>query len=218
MSTTSPVGDDARLVDGLRRGDEGAFLELIDLYGSSLLRVAMGYTRNRAVAEEVVQETWLGVLNGIDRFEGRSSLKTWLFRVLTNTASTRGARERRTVPFSSLSGPDEQEGGSIDPDRFLPPDHDRWPDHWALGPTRWETPEEGLLSGETRGVILTSIERLPPNQRAVIALRDIEGWSSEDVCDALEVSEANQRVLLHRARTKVRAAVESYYGAVEETV
>src|SRR5215510_5722671 len=184
MSTTSPVGDDTRLIEGLRRGDEGAFLELIGRYGSSLLRVAMAYTRNRAVAEEVVQETWLGVLSGIDRFEGRASLKTWLFRVLTNTASTRGGRERRTVPFSSLAGRDDENGG-VDADRFLPPDHHRWPDHWAFGPTRWATPEEGLLAGETRGVILGAIERLPANQRSVIALRDIEGWSSEDVCETL---------------------------------
>jgi RNA polymerase sigma-70 factor (ECF subfamily) len=183
------------------------------------MRLAMTYVPSRAVAEEVVQETWLGVIRGIDRFEARSSLKTWIFRILVNTAQTRGARERRSVPFSSLngSGPDE-DGPSVDPDRFLPGDHALYPGHWALGPTPWETPEEGLLAGETRRVILEAIDELPPAQRAVITMRDVEGWPSDEVADALEVSEGNQRVLLHRARTKVRAALEHHYSAVEATL
>jgi RNA polymerase sigma-70 factor, ECF subfamily len=207
--------EDAELVAALRRGDERAFATLMDAYSSSLIRVAMGYVPTRAVAEEVVQETWLGVLQGIDRFEGRSSLKTWIFRILTNTATTRGARERRTVPFCSLT---DDDGAPLDPDRFFGADHDRYPGHWELGPTPWETPEEGLLSGEAREVILSAIEELPPAQRAVISLRDVEGWPSAEVCDALELSEGNQRVLLHRARTKVRAALERYHDAVEQTV
>jgi RNA polymerase sigma-70 factor, ECF subfamily len=163
-----------------------------------------------------VQETWLGVINGIDRFEGRSSLKTWIFRILTNTASTRGPRERRMVPFSALARADEE--GPVDADRFFAPDHARYPNHWALGPSAWETPEDGLLSGETREVILRAIAALPEAQRAVVTLRDVEGWPPEDVCDALRLSDGNQRVLLHRARAKVRGALESYFGAVEETV
>jgi RNA polymerase sigma-70 factor (ECF subfamily) len=211
--------DDAELLAGLHRGDEDAFKALTDAYSSPLLRVAMTYTGSRAVAEEVVQDTWLGVLRGLDRFEGRSSLKTWIFKILTNIATTRAARERRSVPFSSLADREAEEGGgSVDPDRFFPADHDRWPGHWALGPTRWETPEEGVLSEETRALILRAIEQLPPAQRTVITLRDIEGWPSEEVCQALEISEGNQRVLLHRARGKVRTALERHFDAVELTV
>jgi RNA polymerase sigma-70 factor (ECF subfamily) len=208
--------DEQRLIESLRAGDEHAFAWLIDEYSSALFRVAMTHVGARAVAEEVVQETWLGVLNGIDRFEGRSSLKTWIFRILTNTASTRGQRERRMVPFSALASPGEEDG--VDEDRFFPPEHARYPGHWALGPTAWETPEDGLLSGETREVILRAIEELPEAQRAVVTLRDVEGWPPEEVCDALQLSDGNQRVLLHRGRTKIRAALESYFGAVEETV
>jgi RNA polymerase sigma-70 factor, ECF subfamily len=210
---------DERLVARLKRGDESAFAELISAYSPALLRVAQARVRTRAVAEEVVQETWLAVLHGLDRFEGRSSLKTWIFKISTNIAITRGTRESRCVPFSSLA---EREAGEseepVDASRFLPADHDRWPHHWALGPTRWQTPEEGLLSGETRDCVLRAIESLPPAQRTVIALRDIEGWPSEEVCEALAVSEGNQRVLLHRARSKVRAAVEEHFGAMEVTV
>jgi RNA polymerase sigma-70 factor, ECF subfamily len=206
---------DHELVEALKRGDERAFAALIDAHNSSLLRVAMGYVSSRAVAEEVVQETWLGVIRGLDRFEGRSSLKTWIFRILTNTAATRGARESRIVPFSSLG---DDDGEALDPDRFFPSDHERYPHHWALGPTPWRTPEEGLLSAETREVIMSSIEELPPSQRAVVTLRDVEGWPADEVCDALEISEGNQRVLLHRARSKLRAALERYEDTVEVTV
>jgi RNA polymerase sigma-70 factor (ECF subfamily) len=210
---------DHQVLRALREGDEQAFETLIDAYGRAMMRVAMTYVPCHAVAEEVVQETWLGVLNGLDRFEERSSLKTWIFRILVNTAKTRAARERRTVPFSSLAGPgDDGEEPAVDPDRFLPADHNRWPRHWALGPSRWETPEDGLLSGETREVILGAIAELPAAQRAAITLRDIEGWPADEVCSALEVSDANQRVLLHRARSKVRGAIERHLDAVEPTV
>jgi RNA polymerase sigma-70 factor (ECF subfamily) len=176
----------------------------------------MVYVRNRAVAEEVAQETWVGVLRGIDRFEERSSLKTWIFRILANVAMRGGSRERRSVPFAALAAAEDTGAPSVDPDRFLPDDHELFPGHWVLAPARWPTPEEGLLSGETRAVIVAAIEALPKAQRTVLALRDVEGWDSEEVCAALEISAGNQRILLHRARTRVRAAIEDYFGAVEE--
>jgi len=178
-----------------------------------MLRVAMMFTPTRAVAEDVVQEAWLGVLAGIGRFEGRSSLKTWIFRILTNIAKTRGQREGRTVPFSALERPDAVPEAAVEADRFLPPDHERWPGHWASRPEPW--PEERLLAAETRAVVENAIDRLPPAQRAVISLRDIEGWSSDETRNALGVSETNQRVLLHRARSKVRQALEDYFSEAE---
>jgi RNA polymerase sigma-70 factor (ECF subfamily) len=208
--------DDARLVEALKRGDEAAFKLLIDTYSPSLLRVARAYVGSRAVAEEVLQETWLGVLRGLERFEGRSSLKTWLFRILTNRAKTRAVREARSIPFSALAG--AEAGGdepAVDPERFLPLDHPRWPGHWAASPRAWaETPEQRLLGSETQRVIRESIEALPPVQRAVITLRDIEGFESDEVCAALDLSDGNQRVLLHRARSRVRAALDEYLRSV----
>ena len=210
--------DDAALVAAVRSGDEGAFAALVEGYSPVLLRVAMTHVPSHAVAEEVVQETWIGVIRGIDRYEGRSPLKSWIIGILRNTAKTRGERERRTVPFSSLTASDSDDGPILDPERFFPSDHSRYPGHWAMGPIPWPVPEEGLLADETRGVIEGAIRKLPPAQRAVISLRDVEGWPSHEVCEALEVSEGNQRVLLHRARTRVRAALESYFGAVEAAV
>jgi RNA polymerase sigma-70 factor (ECF subfamily) len=198
---------DSALVARLRDGDETAFAELIDRYGATMLRVAQMYVRDRATAEEVVQETWLAVLKGIDRFEQRSSLKTWLFRILTNRAKTRGERDGRVVPFSSLAGAGEEGEPSVDPDRFLGPDS-RTPGAWAAPPRAW--PEDKLLEHETLGVIRMAIDQLPEAQREVIRLRDVEGWSPMEVADALEITDGNQRVLLHRARSKVRAALEEY--------
>jgi RNA polymerase sigma-70 factor (ECF subfamily) len=200
--------EEMRLVDGLRAGDEAAFAELMRRYGASMLRIAQLYVRSRAVAEEVVQEAWLAVFKGIGRFEGRSSLKTWLFRILSNTAKTRAVREGRSIPFSALAA-DEEDGGSVDPDRFLGPD-ERFPGHWSSPPASWGEPEERLVAAETLDVIKGEIEKLPPAQALVITMRDIEGFSSEEVCNALEISETNQRVLLHRARTRVRRALEDY--------
>ena len=203
--------DDAELLDALRDGDEEAFRRLIDEHSPALLRVAMGYVGSRAAAEDVLQETWVGVLRGVGRFEGRSSLRTWIFRILTNTAKTRAARESRTVPFSSLGGEEAADGGPVvDPDRFLRPDQGDAAGHWASPPRRWDTPEDDLLAVETRKVILDTIATLPPVQRAVVTLRDIEGWPADEVCDALELSDGNQRVLLHRGRSKVRADLERY--------
>jgi RNA polymerase sigma-70 factor (ECF subfamily) len=214
-----PIRNDFELVQALRSRDEDAFTTLVDRHYTSLLRVARMYVPSQAVAEEVVQETWIAVLRGIDGFQGRSSFKTWLFSILVNIAKTRGQREGRSLPFASVWDPaSDAEGRSVDPDRFLPPDHPTGPNGWALGPTSWPAPEEDLLAGETRQVILDAVERLPPAQREVITLRDIEGWSSEDARNALGLSETNQRVLLHRARSKVRRALEAYFGAVEPTI
>ena len=201
--------EDARLIEGLLAGDEAAFAQLMGEYGASMLRVAQMYVSSRAVAEEVVQEAWLGVLKGIGRFEGRSSLKTWLFRIVANTAKTRGVREARSVPFSALGDEGEHEP-SVDPDRFLGAG-ERFPGHWALPPESWAgVPEGRLLAQETLDVIEREIERLPPTQRAVITMRDVQGFTSEEVCNALDLTETNQRVLLHRARAKVRSALEEY--------
>lgn len=198
---------DARLLEGLRAGDEAAFVALMREYGAGMLRVAMMYVSSRAVAEEVVQEAWLGVLKGIGRFEGRSSLKTWLFRIVANTAKTRGMRESRSIPFSSL-GDDAGAEPAVDPDRFLG-SGERFPGHWALPPQAW-APEGRLLSQEALDVIERAIDRLPPAQRAVISMRDVQGFTSEEVCNALDLTETNQRVLLHRARARVRDALEEY--------
>jgi RNA polymerase sigma-70 factor (ECF subfamily) len=200
---------EARLVEGLRAGDEAAFAALMRDYGGAMLRVAQMYVSSRAVAEEVVQEAWLGVLKGIGRFEGRSSLKTWLFRIVANTAKTRGERESRSIPLSALGVWGEDES-SVDLDRFLGAG-ERFPGHWAVPPESWAgTPEGTLLAKETLEVIGREIERLPPAQRAVITMRDVQGLTSEEVCNALDLTETNQRVLLHRARSKVRSALEEY--------
>jgi RNA polymerase sigma-70 factor, ECF subfamily len=211
----TPDADDAALVAALRGGDAEAFATLVDRHSSALIRVAMTYVPSRAAAEEAVQETWIAVMRGIDGFEGRSSLKTWIFRILANLAIRSGSRERRSVPFSALAEAEDTGGPAVDPDRFLPADHPLFPGHWTVMPARWPTPEEGLLAGEAREVIATAIAELPAAHRTVIALRDIEGWSSEEVCEALEISAGNQRILLHRARSRVRTAIESYYGAVD---
>jgi RNA polymerase sigma-70 factor (ECF subfamily) len=197
--------EERELIAKLRAGDEAAFRELIATYHPMLVRVARAYVPTQTAAEEVAADTWLAVLEGIDRFQERSSLKTWLFRILTNKAKTRGMRERRSLPFSAL----ESDDSSVDPDRFHGPEH-QWPGHWAAPPQGF--PEERLLAGETRDVVERAIAALPPAQRAVISLRDIEGWDAEEVCNALTLSETNQRVLLHRARSAVRAALESYLG------
>ena len=202
-----------QLVQALRVGDEAAYAALIERYHASLVRLAMLYVADRATAEEVAQETWLGVLEGLPRFEGRAALKTWIFRILTNRAKTRGQRESRSIPFSAFGDPaDEPAEPAVSPDRFRPADDPVSPRHWAVKPAAWnEIPEERFLAQETLSHIQRAIEALPPNQREVITLRDIEGWTAEEVCNALEISETNQRVLLHRARAKVRRALEDYF-------
>lgn len=207
MPVAAPPPEDAALVRRLRAREEAAFAELVNRYHGALIRLAMTFVPSRAVAEEVVQETWLGVIRGIDRFEGRSSLRTWVFRILVNRARTRGTQESRSVPFSSVGEPGADEP-AVDPDRFLG-DGTRWAGHWAVAPRSWAAgPEERLLSRETVAVVETAVAALPPSQREVITLRDIEGWDAAEVCALLGVSDGNQRVLLHRARSRVRAALE----------
>jgi RNA polymerase sigma-70 factor, ECF subfamily len=211
MSNLAAPIEDAHMIERLRRGDESAFVALIERYNGALQRLAMLYVPSHAVAEEVVQETWLGVLQGIARFEGRSSLKTWIFRIMINRARTRGEREGRSIPFSAME-PLEADGAepAVDPDRFYPLGHEDagW---WSSHPRSWETiPETRLLARETRDLIEAAVADLPATQRAVITMRDIEGWESGDVCRMFGLTEANQRVLLHRARSKVRQALEQY--------
>jgi RNA polymerase sigma-70 factor (ECF subfamily) len=204
--------DDRKLVAALQAGDERAFEALVERYHASLVRVAMIWVRDRAVAEEVAQETWLGVVNGIDRFEGRSSLKTWLFRILANRARTRGQREARSIPLSALLGDEGGDEPTVSPERFLDAGDGR-PGPWAVPPESWaRVPEDALLGKETQAVIEAAIAELPPRQQEVITLRDVEGLDSQEVAEHLRVSEGNQRVLLHRARAKVRAALELHWS------
>jgi RNA polymerase sigma-70 factor (ECF subfamily) len=198
---------DEQLLASLRAGDERAFATLIDRYAAGMRRFALSFVRSEAVADEVVQEAWLGLLRGLDRFEGRSSLKTWLYRIVANQARTRAVREARTIPFSDLG----DDGPAVSPDRFQGAD-DPHPGGWVQFPQPWaDLPEARLLAGETRAVIDRAIAALPPAQRIVITLRDVEGLASDEICNVLKVSETNQRVLLHRARSKVRTALETYF-------
>ena len=200
--------DESELVARLRAGDERAFEALVERHYPTMLAVARHYVKTRAVAEEVVQEAWLGVLNGIDRFQGRSSLRTWILRILVNTAKTRREREARTVPFASLAPEDDEP--AVESERFRGAD-DPFPGHWRAYPGNWQRlPDEVLAARETLDIVIATIHQLPAPQRIVITMRDIQGCDSEEVCEALDVSEGNQRVLLHRARAKVRSALEGH--------
>jgi RNA polymerase sigma-70 factor (ECF subfamily) len=206
---SSAAAEEADLVARLREGDEDAFETLVDRHYGMMLAVARGYVRTRAIAEEVVQEAWVGVLNGIDRFEGRSSLKTWIMRIVANIAMSRGEREARSVPFSSLAA-EEHDEPAVEPDRFRA-EGDAFPGHWRAYPGNWASlPDDALLGRETVDVVLRAIEELPAAQRVVITMRDVAGCSAEEVCGTLDVSEGNQRVLLHRARSRVRGALERH--------
>lgn len=211
MDGGTASASDLALVARLRAGDEAAFRGLVRSLHASMARLARSFC-GPAVADEVVQEAWLGVLQGLDGFEGRSSLKSWVLRILVNTARTRGAREARSVPFSALGGGGD-DGPAVDPGQFLPDDHPRWPGHWANAPRAWS--EERLLAKEALQVAQGAIDALPPAQREVIVLRDVEGLSSEEACALLGVSEGNQRVLLHRARARVRAALDRHLAGEE---
>ena len=208
------TSEDAQLAQALRDGDEAAFAGLVDELSPALLRVAQMHVPSRAVAEEVVQDTWIGVLKGIDRFEGRSSLRTWIFQILLNTARTRGVREKRTLPFSYFKRRAEEgrDEPAVDADRFQGRDGVR-PGWWARPPAEWEGADARVESDEVRDLLLEAIAELPPRQREVIVLRDLQGYSSEEARNVLDLSETNQRVLLHRARSKVRAALEPHFEA-----
>lgn len=201
-------------MEALRRGDQDAYAGLVEELTPALTRMAMAHVPSRAVAEEVVQDTWVGVINGIDRFQGRSALRTWIFQILLNKARTRGKREKRTLPFSSF-GRRAEEGGdepAVDADRFQGRDGQR-PGWWARPPAEWEGVEARIENNEVRDLLLKAIAELPPRQRDVIVLRDLQGYSSEEARNVLDLSETNQRVLLHRARSKVRAALEEHFEA-----
>ena len=201
--------DDASLLISLRAGDEAAFDSLVQQYHSSLVRLARLFVRDELIAEELAQETWFAVLQGLDRFEGRSSFKTWLFTILTNKAKTRGQRDGRSIAFSDLDSASHLP--TVDPARFVSDSADAWENHWVEYPASWEgRPEEKLLAEETQRILRSAIDDLPESQRAVITLRDIHEVSSQETCNILGISETNQRVLLHRARAKARQALEEY--------
>lgn len=209
----STLPPDEVLVARLRKGDEAAFVLLLDSWSRSMMRVARSFVSTRASAEEVVQDTWVAVIRGIDRFESRSSLRTWVYRILVNTAKTRGMRENRSVPVTSLLPVDSGDGPTVDPARFQGSDGE-FPGHWREFPAEWPSPESAALHDEFRRIVSEALDELPERQRIVITLRDVEGYTSEEVCDLLGISAANQRVMLHRARAAVRARLERYFAAV----
>jgi len=208
VQNSAAGAEDVELVARLRAGDEKAFEALVTRHYATMLAVARTYVKTRAVAEEVVQEAWLGLLQSLDRFQGRSSLKTWILAILVNKAKTRAVREGRTVPFASLAG--QADEPAVEPERFRGP-HDAFPGHWRSYPGNWgASAEVAAEDRETLRVTMRAIAELPPAQQTVIRMRDVEGYSSDEVCAALDVSAANQRVLLHRARSRVRAALEAH--------
>jgi RNA polymerase sigma-70 factor (ECF subfamily) len=203
--------EDLEIVARLRAGDERTFEALVERYYGLMLSVAQQHVKTRAVAEEVVQEAWLAVLKGLQRFEGRSSLKTWIIHIVMNIAKTRGVREARSVPFATLTP--EGEEAAIEPGRFQS-DSEPFPGHWRAYPRDWQRlPEDAMLTRETLQVAIQAIDALPDTQRTVITMRDVYGYGADEVCAALDISEGNQRVLLHRARSRVRAALERHLDA-----
>lgn len=204
-SSHGTCAEDRAVLASLRRGEERAFAELVDRYHAAMVRLALAWVPDRAAAEDVAQEAWLGMLRGLDGFAERASLKTWLFGILVNCARARRRRDWRSVPFSDL--PPNDDGGTVDPDRFLPAGH-RWAGHWGTPPVEW--PEDHLLAGEVRGHLERALAHLPDRQRAVVMLRDVEGWSPAEICELFGITPGNERVLLHRGRTAVRRELEQY--------
>ncbi|MBZ9597069.1 sigma-70 family RNA polymerase sigma factor [Streptomyces erythrochromogenes] len=216
MAGSRELPPDEVLVQRLRAGDEETFALVLDSWSGSMLRLAMSFVSTKASAEEAVQDTWLAVIRGIDGFEGRASLKTWVYRILVNTAKARGTKESRTVPFASLL-PEEEEGPTVDAERFRAPG-EQYAGHWVAGqePRPWHIPEDHVLRGEVREVIAEAIDELPPRLRTVITLRDVAGYGSDEVCSLLEISPGNQRVLLHRGRALLRRKLESYLSGAHD--
>jgi RNA polymerase sigma-70 factor (ECF subfamily) len=201
---TATVGED--LLVRLRASDEAAFAELVGSWSPGMLRAARPFVASNAEAEEVVQETWVAVVTGLSGFEGRSSLRTWVFTILANRARTRGVRESRSVPFSSLVAQEiSLDEPVVDPSRFARSGG------WGTPPRRWEDlPDEALQSRETLDVVREGIAELPPMQQVVVTMRDVDGFSSAEVADALQISAVHERVLLHRARGKLRTKLDEY--------
>ncbi|MGW9074261.1 RNA polymerase sigma factor [Streptomyces yangpuensis] len=216
MAGPRELPPDEVLVQRLRAGDEETFALVLDSWSGSMLRLAMSFVSTKASAEEAVQDTWLAVIRGIDGFEGRASLKTWVYRILVNTAKARGTKESRTVPFASLL-PEEEEGPTVDAERFRAPG-EQYAGHWVAGhePRPWHIPEDHVLRGEVREVIAEAIDELPRRLRTVVTLRDVAGYGSDEVCSLLEISPGNQRVLLHRGRALLRRKLESYLSGAHD--
>lgn len=208
VPTTAAPADDAELAARLKRGDEAAFASAVAAWSGGMRRLARCFVTTAESADEVVQEAWLGVIEGIDRFEGRSTVKTWTYRILVNTARRRAEREGRSLPWSSLAS--EDDGPTVEPERFQGSGEDH-PGHWRLFPSPWPSPEEQAQAGELRTVLAAACAHLPARQRAVLVLRDVDGYSADEACAILGVSATNQRVLLHRARAFVRGRLEEYY-------
>ena len=211
MADHAELPPDDALVSRLRGHDETAFALVLDAWSGGMLRLARSFVSTADSAAEVVQETWLAVIQSLDGFEGRSSLKTWVYRILVNTAKRRGIREGRVIPLSSLV-PDSDEGPTVDPSRFREAGQP-YPGHWKEFPAPWPSPEQAALDGEVRVQVTRALAELPERQRIVITLRDVEGYDSDEVCAILEITAANQRVLLHRARAFVRGRLEEYFAA-----
>jgi RNA polymerase sigma-70 factor (ECF subfamily) len=207
---TAERSRDQEIIGALRKGDEHAFKDLFDQTNPMMKRVARGYVDSDAVADEIVQEAWMAVLTAIHRFEGRSALRTWIFSIVINQAKSHSARERRTLPLSCV-GTCADDQPAVDPDRFQK-DDDAWPGHWATPPRPWGKPDRRLLSLEARSRLKAALAQLPERQRLIVGLRDIEGFSAEEVCDVLDLSQENQRVLLHRGRSRLRAVLGEYVG------
>jgi RNA polymerase sigma-70 factor, ECF subfamily len=198
---------DAALIERLLAGDETAFLMLVDQHQPAMVRLAQMYVSSRAVAEEVVQEAWIGILKGLPTFQGRSSLRTWMYKIVTNVAKTRGVREGRSVPFSSIAG---EHDDPVDPSWFQGSD-EPYPGGWRTFPDDWRgVPEDRLLGQETLDHISRALDGMPAMQAEVVRLRDVHGWSSDEVCNALDLTETNQRVLLHRGRSRIRRELDAY--------
>lgn len=213
-SGSSTLPPEAELLARLRRGDEATFAAVLDAWSRGMVRAARAYVASDEAAQDVVQETWLAVIRGLDQFEGRSSLRTWAYRILVNIARTQGVKDSRTIAWSSLV-PDEV-GPTVDPGRFQGP-HDPYPGHWKQPPATWPSPESEVVSREIRRTIEAALVDLPHAHRVVITLRDMDGYSAEEVCTILQIGAANQRVLLHRARAAVRARIEEYFSAALST-